>query len=472
MLRFATFVIALCASQVWGAWQPDGREVVYSQSGQFIVSGRSLPAMAARTLTYNANVNRLVASGWTNGKKPNLRGDGDTNAVTLRLDPNYLVATAERLRGTFNELLGLDEPYRGKVFLNILDSGDADSKIDFLSMYDRLKNTWDCKVWMPPEMTAESLVSIMTQALIFEVSHRGAGPGGCEVPKWMVDGLVAHMNARAAETAVFDPNKMVNVFRSPVDEGDQLNKAIGPDGCLTLEQLSWPGLLPNKPETERIFQLSSHALVMELLELPDGGRCLGRTLRQLPQFQNWQFAFLNGFKSKFPSLLDAEKWWSLTSLHLAGKGAFEKWSLAETLRRLDAAVVLPVERRDSPDGETVRDEMNLPAILTSIDFDAQKSMLARSISGLYNLELRAEPRVVRLVVDYRKTLEQYVADRAEAIRLERESRHPIRREATVVQSALSHLNELAELRKDFDLLLPKTQENKQEGGTNLAAGRP
>lgn len=473
MNRFATSVVLLLlACEGRADWKPAAGVVAYSQSGQFVVAGRSLPPAASRVLRYDSGIRRFVDAGWTGGERPVATETGGTNSVALRLDPNYLVATAERVRSTFNDLLDLQEPYRGRVYINILESTGPDAEITFISTYDRSRRVWDCQITMPPEMTPDRLLRVLTQALIFELSHRGAGPGGCDVPLWLNEGMIAHIDARLAKTAVFDPNKSVDIFRSPVKERDDLNQAIGPAGCLTLEQLSWPGQLESKPEVERAFRLSAHALVLELLNFRDGGHCLGETLRRLPQFQNWQFAFLKSFNGHFPSLLDAEKWWALDSLHFAGKGAFEKWSLTETLRRLDAAIVLPVERRNSPDEESVRDEMNLPAIVTSIDFDAQKSMLARLISGLFNLELRAEPRVVRLVVDYRKTLEQYVADRAEAIRLEKESRHPIRREATVVQSALTHLNELAELRKDFDLLLPEKPTVKQGTATNLAAGRP
>lgn len=472
MFRVVFIAWVLVACECRGDWRPADGNVAYSQTGQFIVRGKSLPPEAARVFRYDPNFGRLFGAGWTTGTKPEQPNGSQTNLTTVRLDPNYLVASAERVKAIFNEELNLSGEYRGKTYIKLLESAGPNSEITFIGDYDQSRGVWDCSISMPAELPADRLMGVLTDALIFEVTHRGAGPGGCDVPKWLVDGLIAHMNSRAAISAIFEPNRVVNTVESPVKEADQLNQSIGPGGCLTLQQLSWPAMLEHKPEVDRAFQLSAHALVVKLLALPDGGRCLGQTLLQLPRYQNWQFAFLNGFRGHFPSLLDTEKWWALASLRLSGKGAFEKWSLAESLRRLDAAIVLPVERHVSPDEDAVREEMDLSSIVNSLNFEAQKTLLARVISGLYGLELRAEPRLVRLVADYRSAVERYVTDRAEAIRVERESRMPVQRQSVVVDAALRRLNELAELRKDFELLLSARKPSTVGLGENLAGVRP
>jgi hypothetical protein len=469
MIRPAIALLPLILTQAAsGAWSPAGRDVAYSQSGQFIVTGSAQPAAAARKLQFDPRFNRFVVTGWTEGHAPGQPSALSTNPATLALDPKYLVATAERLRLAFNDSLDLHDPYRGKIYINLLDNLGPGAEITFLSAFDRPKQTWNCKIAMPAELAPDRLVRVLLQALIFEATHRGAGESGCEVPAWFTEGLIAHLDSRAAETSVFDPHQSVNRFHSAIEEARELSEAIGPDGCLTLEQLSWPGLLEREPRMERAFHLSSHALLLELQRLRGGEQSLGRFVRLLPRYQNWQFAFLHSFQSHFPSLLDAEKWWAITSLHLDGKGVHKNWTLSESLRRLDEAIVLRVEKHAGADEEVRREEMDLPTLLTTIDYERQKTMLARVISGLFGLELRAEPRVARLVGDYRATLEKYVADRSGINRITTRQRQPrtALRPELVIEATLEQLEALATLRRDFELLLPEkpAPEVKQVAG--------
>lgn len=456
MKRAATILLLLLAGRGAAAsWGPPEERPVYSQSGQFVVTGRALAPAAAQTFRFDENFKRFLGAGWTPGERPLAGGAAATNAGTLLLDPSYLVATAERVRFVFNDVLKLNEPYRGKIYINLLEAADPAAEIIFVASYDRPKQTWNSKIEMPAEITPERLVRVLVQALIFEAAQRGAGPAGCEIPLWLSEGLIAHLTARTAKAAVFEPHQPVNVFQSPGEEARQLAEQITPGACLTLEQLSWPGLLERKPEVERAYQLTAHAFTLELLGLKEGGRCLGQVIRHLPHFQNWQFAFLKGFERHFPSLLDAEKWWALHSLHLGGRGAHEKWTFAETLRRLDAALVVPVQWRVSEDSEVVREEIDLATIITNLEFTRQQSLLARVISGLFNLELRAAPRVAPLVADYRLTLEKYVTDRELARRQETDRPRLARRQQMAAQAALRQLNALATLRRDFELLAPE-----------------
>lgn len=451
-----SILLLIVAGRVAAApWSSGEDRPVYSQSGQFVVTGRALAPPAAQKFRFDENFQRFIGSGWTQGQRPLARGMATTNAGTLLLDPSYLVATAERVRQVYNDVLKLSEPYRGKIYINLLEAADPAAEITFLSSYDRPKQTWHSKIEMPAELTPERLVRVLVQALILEAAQRGAGPAGCEIPLWLSEGLIAHLTARTAKAAVFEPHQRVNVFQSPSEEARQLAEKITPGACLTLEQLSWPGLLERKPEVERAYQLTAHAFTLELLGLKDGGRCLGQVIRNLPRFQNWQFAFLKGFERHFPSLLDAEKWWAINSLHLGGRGAYEKWTFAESLRRLDAALVVPIQWRVSEDSEVVREEIDLATIITSMEYTQQQTVLARVISGLFNLELRAAPRTVQLVADYRFTLEKYVTDRELARRQETARPRLARRQEMAAQAALQQLHALATLRQDLELLTPE-----------------
>lgn len=441
------------ATAVPAAVDLQGNEVAYSQSGQFVVTGRHFEPSAARVMRYDPNFRRFVEAGWTSGTKSDGPALASTNA-TLRLDPNYLVASAERLRSSFNELFNLTEPHRGRIYINLFEAAAPTDEITFAQVFDRPKQTWNVRISMPAELAADRVLRVLIQALLFEASHRGSGPGGCEIPLWLSEGLVAHLSSRFGDLAVFEPERTVNTAYSPLNEALRLKAALGSDACYTLEQLSWPRLLPDQPAVRRTFELSSHALVLELAQLRQGGRCLGQMIRNLPRFENWQFAFLTGFQPHFASLLEAEKWWAIHSLLLGGRDSFEKWTYAESLRRLDEALVLPVERRVGSGDEVTREEMSLPAAVVVLDFEQQKPMLTRMISGLFMLELRAAPHVARLIKDFRAGIERYLDDREEARRKESERYRPTRQEEVVVEATVRRLKALAQLRQDFDLLLP------------------
>lgn len=472
MRRLVLILMLLVAGRAPAAVDLAGREAAYSQTGQFVVTGRLLVPDSAHVLRFDDKFQQFVASGWTPGAKPLNRGVTSTNATTLRLDPNYLVATAERLRFAFNELLHLTEPYRGRIYINLLDEAAPADGVTFHQMFDGSKHTWNCKITMPAEIQPELLLRVLVQALLFEASQRNAGPGGCEIPLWLTEGLIAHLAARVGGQVLFDQQTKINTSYSPVAESRELSEAIGPAGCFTLEQLSWPGTIERKPGVERDFEVSAHAFVRELLRLQNGGRCLGQVVRLLPRFENWQFAFLSAFQTHFPSLLDAEKWWAINSLHLGGRGDFEKWTLADSLQRLDQALVLTIERRATPESESIREERDLRSVILTMNFEQQKSMLARTISGLFALELRAAPQLFRLVSDYRLILERYVTDRAEALRRDIERQRPSRRQEVVIEATLRRLAALTELRQDFDILLPEVPAPAATTGPALSSVQP
>src|SRR5260221_309389 len=78
---------------------------------------------------------------------------------------------------------------------------------------------------------------------------------------------------------------------------------------LSFEGLSWPSDAHLSGEAGDVYRASAQLFVHELLRFQDGRACLRTMLDGLPQHYNWQFAFLQGFKSHFQRLQDAEKWW-------------------------------------------------------------------------------------------------------------------------------------------------------------------
>ena len=445
----------LAAMAVHAGDYSTGVETVHSQTGQFVVSGRLLAPSAARTLSFDPNFNRWMPAGWTSGAKPNERSQREPEELGLRLDPHYLVATAERIRQLLHDELKLEGRHRGTVFIKLLEAARQDDQIVVASGYDQLRREWNFKIEMPSEVAATKLVRLLTEVLILEAATRGAGGTQPEIPLWLREGMVGHVTALASGRAFFEPDHGLAVTARPEDEAVALRNRIGKNEVFTLEQLSWPLTLPARPELEQDFRNSAHALVNELIRIPGGGRALGGMLLNLSQFQNWQFAFLGSFQDKFPTLLAAEKWWAVTSLHLGGRSDFERWTVAESLARLTRQLKVPIERRPAGTGEILREEMALPDIVSSMNYSVHKPILERVIAGLFNLELRAAPHLTRLVGDYRGALEKYLADRDEAFRVETERRQRTRRHEVAVEGFVRQLARLDTLRSDFELLIPE-----------------
>ena len=85
----------------------------------------------------------------------------------------------------------------------------------------------------------------------------------------------------------------------------------------SFDQLSWPSKNPDPAQADH-FRASAQLLISELLRMPDGSNHLVAMLNGLHQNLNWQTTFLRAFGSRFPRLVDVEKWWAVAVMHFLG----------------------------------------------------------------------------------------------------------------------------------------------------------
>lgn len=439
-------------------------ETVFSQTGQFIISGRSLPPETAQLFQSDPRFSMLLPAGRQLGdnlKPPELQPA--TNRSTVSLDPAYLAATAERIKQQLFQELQLTERHRGNVYITLLRATDPPQEVRVAQKYERFKDRWDYLVEMPSVMEPEKLVRAFVQILLMEAANRQAGPASVPIPHWLAEGLVEHLMATAGDTLVLDPNSKLIATRRLNDEVMTLREQLSNSEVLSLEQLSWPVAKGDPEAFDRLFRLSSHALVMSLIQLPDGGPRLGQLVRLLSRFQNWQFAFLAAFQSTFPTVLDAEKWWAVTTAHLSSRNAYDRWSLADSLSRLEELIVIPIELQTA-DGSILRKNQSLQQVITSMEFSRQQPVLERIVSGLFNLQFRAAPAVLLLARDYQSTLEAYLNMRDFAYLSTLSNRLPTRDPEVVTETALRRLDDLS-----ARLALLKTQTNQAPASFSVSS---
>jgi hypothetical protein len=452
MPRLLAILLCLNAMILSGrtAGRSPARETIYSWSGQFVIAGTRLAPARAMTYRFDTNWNTLVPAGRQAGGRgapEELVDAGSADNQMVTLDPTYLAASAERIQQAIYDQLGLVDPHRGTVYITLRSPTTPPLDILVTNIRNSRGGEWDYKLEIPEQVRADHLLRALTHVILLEVANRHRRPELVELPLWLREGMVEHLRATAMKTVFFSQDVRVSDVSRLNEEVAQLKREIEGESLFSLEKLSWPATIKGGPTAERLFRLTSHALVTELLQLPEGGSQLGETIRLLPDYQNWQFAFLRAFQNKFETLLDLEKWWAVAtvslsgveqrvkptqdgeqvfrteldldrwqrvvSAHLGNSGANEQWSFGESYLQLGEILRVSVERREEDDDEVYREEISVPDLITSMKFSVQKPVIEQLIARLFGLQLHAPAELKGLVRDYRFVLEKYLVDTEE-----------------------------------------------------------
>jgi hypothetical protein len=132
----------------------------------------------------------------------------------------------------------------------------------------------------------------------------------------------------------------------------------------------------------------------------------------LPEYLNWQTAFLGSFREHFSGLADVDRWWSLQVVRLTGRDLFSVWSAEETRRQLEQILSAQVEIRLQTNELPAISQARLQTILTEWAPDRQTPVLLQKVSQLQALQLRASKEWAGLVGDYVRVLDSYLQARA------------------------------------------------------------
>src|SRR5262249_9628504 len=110
--------------------------------------------------------------------------------------------------------------------------------------------------------------------------------------------------------------------------------------------------------------------------------------------------------------IDVDKWWSLHVVHFTGQGLASMWPVEESCRQLDEILSTPVQIRLSTTELPVPAQVRLQTILREWELARQQPVLLQKLNLLAVLRQRASQEAVRLVEDYRQTLEAYLQQRS------------------------------------------------------------
>ena len=189
-----------------------------------------------------------------------------------------------------------------------------------------------------------------------------------EVPLWLIEGFSQLLLASNEFEIILPPPRtaanglafnaaLFNARKETLPQ--QTQKSLRGRPPLTFEELSWPPAQAVAGDAADLYRGSAQLFVGELLRLPEGREGLRGMLNQLPQYYNWQFAFLGAFHSRFQRPLDVEKWWSLSVTDANGRDPAQAWTPEESWQKLSQAIRSTIQVRTRTNEPPRQVEMTL-----------------------------------------------------------------------------------------------------------------
>jgi hypothetical protein len=393
-LRIPLFVFAVWLACHAGAQEPPEARPARSQSGQFFVS-------------------RARRGAWTPAASALA-----TNAQFLELEPTLLVVSCERIRQAMTRELGLATPWRGKIHIRLRTATGAEDPITVT--LEQFRDGWNYRVDLPDVVERARLVRVLVEVLLLEIANQHATGRSAELPPWLAVGFAERLISASEWSLLFPPPRVgagafalgPTVVTNRADPLATARVRLREQSPLTLQELNWPVERDFAGETSKAYRASAQLLVSELLRLADGAACFRALLNELPQYFNWQTAFLKAFHPHFARLLDLEKWWSLQSVSFAGRDPAYTWSMVESWRKLDEALHLPAQVRAAanqlPSGAAF---IPLQMIVSEWDSVRQTAALRGRLQQFDLLRQRLTPELLPLLLDYRRVLAGYLEQR-------------------------------------------------------------
>ncbi len=402
-----------------------------SVSGQFVVTGgRAVSRLATRPAVV-------------------------TNADLVRLEPALLAVSAERLKQSLRQRLGISPSagWSGKIFLDLHPARSLDENVAIRST--RFLNIWNYRVGLPDVVSRTRLLRAMTAVMLLEFANRDAGAHPAEIPAWLTDGLSQQLSTAGLPGDILSPpDENVEAFSvtrsgpavmpggipltrlnsghrgvNPLDSARQglhfwtydgsygyssvdpladVRRVVEKFPALTFEQLSWPDGAQVSGADGGDYRASAKLFVNSLLGLKDGPAQLRTMLQKLPQCYNWQTAFLAAFREDFSTPLDVEKWWALQVVDFSARDAGLQWTPGASRDRLDEILSVPVEMRAASNNLPSHAEISLQAVIRNFDSDQQETVLQARLRDLELVQFRMAAPLDVLAGAYRRAIGDYL----------------------------------------------------------------
>jgi hypothetical protein len=339
----------------------------------------------------------------------------DTNFV--RLEPALLAVSAERVRETVWRELGINGPWRGKIFLMLRPAQSPNDDVTIVSK--RLADGWGYYVLLPDVLSHTHFARAMVSVVLLEFANRNASTRSAEIPGWLTDGLSQQLLATDwREIILSSPSSNMNGLLESHTVGNHYDmdvlagarRVLCDYPALTFEQLSWPTDAQLSGADGGVYRASAQLFVNELLDLKNGPAHLRTMLQSLPHFYNWQTAFQNAFGADFSRPLDLEKWWALQVVSFAARDPGSRWTPAVSREKLDEILSVPVEMRTASNALPTRASISLQAVIRSFDSGRQTEILQTKLRDFEVAQFRMAPQLAVLTAEYRMALADYLGE--------------------------------------------------------------
>ncbi|MSU36689.1 MAG: hypothetical protein EXS36_16645 [Pedosphaera sp.] len=368
---------------------------ITSSSGQFVVhGGRDLPQSSSQ-----------ITPGWTR-----LTSQGDEELTEL--EPRSLSVTSERIKTAVLTRLGLKDAWRGRIHLFVTSKPWNEQPLRILP--GQYRDGWQYRLYVPRKFSWKGLVRGISEALILEIVNRNNEGSFGQAPLWFNEGISGLiLNEYGRSLIIESYTYRIRSERKPdplAFAREQLRDRETP--CFADLGLPDAAQLRDPAEWRR-FQAGAQLLVHELQSHPETRGILTTMLPLLPKHLNFHTAFLEAGRERFLSLLEVEKWWALAIANFHMQDPSTLWSREKILSSLASVLAEPTMTSNGTN-RVVRGNISLTELIRTWEFRLQEEVLRRKALQLRILASHAPKPLFSLIMDYSRTLEQYLADRSGA----------------------------------------------------------
>jgi len=342
-----------------------------------------------------------------------------TNQEFVRLDPAFLAISAERVKDSLLQKIGVESQTMqgGVIYLTLQPARALDENV---AVYpERFGARWVYHVVLPDLLPRERLARALTSVFLMDYANRAGGANPAEVPAWLVEGLSQEILADTLEQDILSvPDETMN--KIPVDRVTFTAKGLDPlesvrtlfktYSTLTFQQLCFPTDLQLSGEDGGVYRASAHLFVSELLELHDGPAKLRATLEALPRYYNWQTAFFAAYRQNFSRPLDVEKWWALQTVIFTAQSPGPQWTPSISREKLDEILSVPADFRSASNSLPVRAEVSLQDVIRNFNSEVQTQILNVKLHDLEVAQFRMSQSMAILAAEYRNALAGYLGE--------------------------------------------------------------
>lgn len=245
------------------------------------------------------------------------------DAAELTLDPALLIPECERVKKMLLGELGLSDNWQGRIDLIISPSLTEEQGPQLTAI--RGSPGWNYELALPRNISDEILLRKLFQTLFLEMANRNAGVQSAEIPLWLVEGMIAHLQSISLQDLMLQPGQSVSDSIVWKKGAEMVPEELRQHPALAFQELSWPRESDLTKEGLPLYRSCARLFLEGLLRLENGKGCLRDMIDQLPEHWNWQTAFLQAFHSHFDQLLDVEKWWGVTYVDFARGYEAQTW---------------------------------------------------------------------------------------------------------------------------------------------------